>query len=375
MAFSLIGILYLNFGVKQNLYSYPLSGNQNIQRYNKDSVHLSSVGPIIIYEDGKIINYSIVPSGKNFLLSKEIIKKTDSVFCFVDEIQQKFGFQLKDTIKTENDTYDLPEKMLVISDIHGNFKGLEMILTGAGITDNKLNWIFGKGHLVFDGDIFDRGENATECLWLIYKLEGEAEKQGGKVHLILGNHEIMNLKENYKYVNGKYFKIADTLKLEYKSWYAPNTELGRWLRSKNCIEKIGHYLFLHGGISKDFPKDKYTITDINSNIRERIDRVYQNGELSKDIFIGRESPIWYRGIAEEKETQEEVEKTLNSFNASKMILGHTIIDSIKYLYDKKVILINVDHKINSDNGKMYALWFEDNNFSFIDNKGIKSFLK
>ena len=185
----------------------------------------------------------------------------------------------------------------------------------------------------------------------------------------------MNLKENYKYVSNKYFKIADTLKLDYKKWYAPNTELGKWLRSKNSIEKIGDYLFLHAGISKDFPKGVYSITDINNNIRNTIDRVYQTGEISKDIFIGKESPVWYRGIAEEKENQEEVDKTLLSFGASKMILGHTIIDSIKYLYNKKIILINVDHQVNTNNGIMFALWFENNKYYVIDNKGNKTNLR
>jgi hypothetical protein len=375
ITFALTGILFFNSGVKQNVYSFPEYKYQTGSGVGKDSASSGSDGPIIVYEDGKIINYSVYPSGTSFVISKKYITGSDTLSCFIDETNRKFSFKLKDTVVTEKDIYELPERMLIISDIHGKFKGLEMILTGAGVLDDNLNWIFGNGHLVLDGDFFDRGNNATECLWLIYKLESEAEMQGGKVHFILGNHELMNLKENYKYVSNKYFKIADTLKLDYKKWYAPNTELGKWLRSKNSIEKIGDYLFLHAGISKDFPKGVYSITDINNNIRSTIDRIYQSGEISGDIFIGRESPVWYRGIAEEKEVQEEVEKTLLSFGASKMILGHTIIDSIKYLYNKKIILINVDHQVNTDNGKMFALWFENNKFSIVDNKGNKTNLK
>lgn len=86
------------------------------------------------------------------------------------------------------------------------------------------------------GDFFDRGLNITECLWLIYKLEKEAEKQGGKVHFILGNHEMMNLKSELRYVRDKYHENADTLKLDYKKWYANNTELGRWLRTKMALK-------------------------------------------------------------------------------------------------------------------------------------------
>ena len=370
-----IGALLINFALIQN--SFPADINISWQKsgISDDSSGLGSNGPIIIYEKGSIQNYSVTSSGTDYIISKNNISKTDSLFCYVDETKRKFGFILKDTIKAENDTYDLPEKMFMISDVHGNFKGLEMILTGAGVTDENLNWSFGKGHLIFDGDIFDKGTNVTEILWLIYKLENEAQKQGGKVHFVLGNHEIMNLNLNCKYIKNKYFVVSDTLKLEYKKWYAPDTELGRWLRSKNCIEKIGDYLFLHAGISKDFPEGVYSISDINDNIKKRIDSVYSSGELAKDIFIGKESPIWYRGLAQEKETQAEVEKTLLAFGASKMILGHTIIDNIKYLYGEKVILINVDHRMNSGNGKMFALWFENNKFSVVDNKGNKTNLK
>ena len=265
--------------------------------------------------------------------------------------------------------------MFIISDIEGNFKGFADIMKAAGVISDNFEWTFGNGHIVLVGDFFDRWINVTECLWLIYKLEDEALRTGGKVHLILGNHEMMNLKEKYKYVRNKYKVNAEALKLEYKKWYAPDTELGRWLRSKNGIEKIGDYLFLHGGISKDFPKDKYTLTEINDNIRAGIDKDFKEGEASKDIFIGNNSPLWYRGIVDTAESREDLEQILNSFNAKIMILGHTIVDEIKYLYNKKVIAIDLEHQINTANGNMYALWYEKGDFYVIDNKGTKLNLK
>ena len=174
--FALAGILFFNFGLIQNLYSFPGCENQTSSVLNKDSASLSSDGPIIVYDNGAIFSYSVYPSGTSFIITKKNITSSDTLSCFVDETNRKFSFHIKDTIVTEKDIYELPEKMLIISDIHGNFKGLEMILTGAGVLDDNLNWIFGNGHLVLDGDVFDRGNNATECLWLIYKLESEAEK-------------------------------------------------------------------------------------------------------------------------------------------------------------------------------------------------------
>lgn len=326
-----------------NLYSYSKFESYFRNIFYTDTSSFSSDGPIIIYENGKIISYSIVPNKEKFKTLKTEINKSDKLNCYIDETGQKFSFTLKDTIKIENDVYDLPEKMFIISDIEGNFKGFADILIAAKIIDNDFKWTFGNGHLVLNGDFFDRGINVTECLWLIYKLETEAENQGGKVHLILGNHELMNLNEKFRYVRNKYFENATALELDYKKWYALDTELGRWLRSKNAIEKIGNFLFLHGGISKDFPSDKYSISDINQNIRLCIDKNFKEGESSKDLFIGSQGPLWYRGLVDTLENQKDVDRTLNIFDADKMILGHTIVDDMRYLYNKKVITIDLEH--------------------------------
>ena len=371
LIFNLILVLNTN----QYVFTSPKDAFEFNEQIEKDSSALSSDGPIIIYENGKIINYSILPEDTNFNITRKEIIKTDTLTCCIDETKQKFSFQLKDSIKTEKDEYDLPGKMFIISDIEGNFKGFSEILIAAGVIDKDINWTFGDGHLVLVGDFFDRYINVTEILWLIYKLEDEAMMKKGKVHLILGNHEMMNLRGNYKYVRNKYIENAKALKLDYNKWYSPDTELGRWLRTKNSIEKIGSYLFLHGGISVDFPIDNYTLTEINDNIRASIDKVFKEGEAAKDIFIGNQSPLWCRDIVNEKESQEEIDRILKSFNATKMILGHTIVDEIKYLYNTKVIAVDIEHQINSDNGKMYALMFENNDFFVIDLNGTKINLK
>lgn len=62
-------------------------------------------------------------------------------------------------------------------------------------------------------------------------------KSGGHVHFILGNHEIMNMNGNIKYVRKKYIDNAAMLGEDYKNFYKPSTELGRWLESKNITEK------------------------------------------------------------------------------------------------------------------------------------------
>ena len=69
------------------------------------------------------------------------------------------------------------------------------------VIDTDLTWSFGDGHLVIVGDVFDRGPNVTECLWLIYRLEQEASAAGGAVHFLLGNHELMVMRGDLRYLN------------------------------------------------------------------------------------------------------------------------------------------------------------------------------
>ena len=79
------------------------------------------------------------------------------------------------------------------------------LLTNNKIINNDLNWDFGEGHLVIVGDIFDRGSKVNEVLWLIYKLEIQARKMGGRVHFLLGNHDYMVLQRDLRYINSRWY--------------------------------------------------------------------------------------------------------------------------------------------------------------------------
>ena len=363
------------------IYSYAdlsnvVSSNINLYLNNEKTDSLfSSDGPIVLYKNDSINSYGITPDNNSFIVYKNVLSKKDNLFCYVDETKQSFSFRLKDSIITEKSVYDLPDKIFIISDIEGNFKGLQSILIGAGVINKDLKWTYGEGHLVFAGDMFDRNVNVTECLWLLYKLEDEAIRQNGKVHFIMGNHEVMNLRKDYRYVRQKYFINSDSLKLDYEKWYDNNSELGRWLRSKNCVEKIGSFLFVHGGISQEFPVADLTLDDINTNFRKRIDLDMTKEDARKDIYIGRESAVWFRGIAEEKISKDELKFILDKTGTSKIIIGHTIFDDIIYLYDGTVIAIDLEHRKNTENGFMKGLLFENNKFFMIDDSGTKINLK
>jgi hypothetical protein len=93
------------------------------------------------------------------------------------------------------------ERVVAVGDIHGSYDGLVTILQRAGLIDDNAHWIGGKATFVQTGDIFDRGVEVRKILDLLMRLEKEAAAAGGKVIVLIGNHEGMNLIGFYRDVN------------------------------------------------------------------------------------------------------------------------------------------------------------------------------
>ena len=177
------------------------------------------------------------------------------------------------------------ERIVAIGDVHGAYDGLIATLQGAGVIDDKLAWSGGKTHLVFTGDLLDRGAKSRDVMDLVMRLEKEALRDGGRVHLVLGNHEVMNLTGDLRYVaDGEYAAFADDeSRKERRRWYkrfkkskpedmdestilsqfnqkAPpgffghrrafrhDGIYGKWLLEKPFIVVVNETAFVHGGL-------------------------------------------------------------------------------------------------------------------------------
>jgi hypothetical protein len=240
--------------------------------------------------------------------------------------------------------YSAPDRIAAVSDIHGNLGSLVTLLQTHGIIDARKNWSFGHGHLVIIGDIFDRGAQVTEVLWLLRHLEGQAQSAGGNVHVLLGNHEIGALRGDERYLHAKYAVSQKAiLGTDQKALYGPSTEMGRWLRSKPVLVRIGRFLFAHGGPSPNMLSDEREIETFNDSFRKVID-LEGNQRL-----LGRDSPIWYRGLIPGKELKrpdastEEIEKILSALGVRTIVVGHsTIREGISAFHEGRVHGIDAD---------------------------------
>ncbi len=225
--------------------------------------------------------------------------------------------------------FPLPERILAVSDVHGAFDALVALLKAQGVIDAELRWRFGRGHLVVVGDVLDRLDKVTEVLWLLRGLEGPALRAGGRVHLVLGNHEAMVLRGDLRYLHGKYQALG---RLEgagsVTRLLGRDSDLGRWLRSRPALLRLGSYLFVHGGVSPDLARRGAPLEALNGAVRRGLDAA--GPDPDQDFVHGPMGPLWYRGLLPGMDRAREcppeaVGPLLAAFGATAVVVGHTTL--------------------------------------------------
>jgi hypothetical protein len=183
--------------------------------------------------------------------------------------------------------YSGVERIVAVSDIHGAYQPMVATLRNAGVLDADLGWAGGSTHLVIVGDILDRGPDSRDVMDLLMRLEGEADAAGGMVHVLVGNHEAMNLVGDLRYVSREEFAAfaAEETEDERAAWlsryaeakgaggdpddeirqdfderfpagffahrreFAADGKYGAWLLTQPVIVVVNGTAFVHGGLS------------------------------------------------------------------------------------------------------------------------------
>ena len=258
------------------------------------------------------------------------------------------------------------------------------------VINKNFDWIFGNGHLVLLGDFMDRGTNVTQCLWLIYKLEQQAALQNGKVHFVIGNHEAMNLQGNVKYVAPKYKGFIQAYTQDknfaqgYKEMLNDKFVLGKWMKSKNVVQKINKTLFVHGGISPEMIDMKLSLKEINDIARKHIsENLYgqTQGDQKANLIMGRKGPLWYRGMAMDyKDYYKKINiQTFNEilafYDVEQIVIGHSIVEDIQLDFNNNLINIDIKHAKEKHSGKTKGILISQDAVFSLDDNGERKKLK
>ncbi len=236
---------------------------------------------------------------------------------------------------------DLPSRVLAVSDVHGRFDTLLAILKAHKVVDGDLRWSFGKGHLVVVGDVMDRGSQVVEAYWFLRALEGTAQKAGGRVHVLLGNHEAMVLTGDIRYVHPKYLRPRagwPSLAVEM----GPDSELGRWLRNRPTLLKLGPFLFVHGGLS---PEYRGGFERLNKEVNAALGREATPGTSA---LLASGGPLWYRGLLPEggrpQASDEDIQASLQALGGKAFVVGHTTLARVGVFHGGRVYGIDAGIK-------------------------------
>lgn len=380
-----------NINIKDAQSYTPL--NYAIRASNAEIVHLLLKNGAVVYKKG-LANLSDGPfvdwtekglyayylkhdsiSSKSFQSGKLIDKKTRS---FKGWDGDTTTYSIVD-IKTPVWETKTSEPIFVLGDIHGQYDRMISNLQTHGVIDKQLKWSWDKGHLVFVGDIFDRGHKVTEALWLIYRLEQEANKAGGKVHLSFGNHELMVLNKDNRYIAREYKNLCNNLGLDYDALFHPNSVLGEWLRSKNSMTKINDILFVHGGISQKQIDSGMNSQEVNNLMRQYLisGSNPKNQDKLKQILKSF-GPFWYRGYFMDRSqykkiTKQELTRILKALEVSRIVVGHTENEVLSASFNGRVINVNIP--LADDSIPNQALLIEDGKFYHLTENGERKLIE
>jgi len=209
------------------------------------------------------------------------------------------------------------DRVVAVGDIHGAYDALLATLKNAGVINEHLEWSGGKTHLVFTGDLLDRGADSRQVMDLIMRLETQALAAGGQVHPLIGNHEAMNLVGDLRYVSlPEYAAFAQQESAgERERWFqryrsaapvdADETQLraafnkrapagfyahrrafrsdglyGKWLLDKPLMIVIDGTAFVHGGMSPYVVK--HGLQGVNGTLKSELKRYVEALEVLED---------------------------------------------------------------------------------------------
>lgn len=214
------------------------------------------------------------------------------------------------------------ERVVAIGDIHGEYDKLVQLVTGTGLADSILKWAGGTAHLVICGDLLDRGKKERAVMDLLMRLQNEAKKDGGEVHVLLGNHDVMNLVRDLRYVDkanygdfiqeeksrdrkrgydsfkqlyaGQRFKEAQ-LKAAFDEKYPPgyfarlqafelNGKYGAWLLDRPTMIKINEVIYVHAGLREEVASEG--IEKINKQVQKSIKDFVKNSKTLEPYIKG-----------------------------------------------------------------------------------------
>ena len=230
-----------------------------------------------------------------------------------------------------------PARLVALGDLHADLAATRAALRLAGAIDEQERWIGGSLVIVQTGDQLDRGDGERAILELLERLEGEARKAGGALHVLNGNHELMNAAGDLRYVTaGGFVDFAEVPGIDLSDprvarvepamrgrllAFAPGGPYARKLATRPVLLIVGDTVFAHGGVLPEHARKG--LDAINTETQRWL---RGEGEISPELLQGDDSPLWSRRFCQDPGPEDcaVAEESLALLKVQRMVLGHTV---------------------------------------------------
>jgi len=247
------------------------------------------------------------------------------------------------------------DRVVVVPDIHGDYEHLISILRHSKVIDKKNNWIGKDTILIQTGDLLNRGNDTMKIYDTMMDLREQAQKKGGIIYMLIGNHEIFEVRGNHYFTSKVDLDIFGGMEAHEKA-FGPEGKYGKFIRNvMNTTMIIDDTIYTHAGIRPDYLGSG--IDELNTYIRDLLvstpsvqelyDLYMQNitHPVLTDRVFDDWGPFWLRDFAKSPESQicNQVEETLRLTNTKRMVIGHTpqTYGKMKTRCNNKLIIIDV----------------------------------
>ncbi|KAG0204485.1 hypothetical protein BGX28_003579 [Mortierella sp. GBA30] len=201
-------------------------------------------------------------------------------------------------------------RIVAVGDLHSDLPQTLAVLRLANVIDKDENWSGGRDTLVQTGDIVDRGPDTIVIYNLFDKLRKQAKDAGGEVINVYGNHEVMNMGQDLRYVTEEDYASFGGREKRKQAWDVKTGWLGKMIFNNFNITHVqnGHTVFSHGDMEPEWAR--LGVETLNHLAREAI--WTSNYRRSHAMQEGGEA-----------ETCRKVNEVKKALGVNRLISGHT----------------------------------------------------
>ncbi|XP_044980440.1 shewanella-like protein phosphatase 2 [Hordeum vulgare subsp. vulgare] len=270
-----------------------------------------------------------------------------------------------------------PSRLVAIGDLHGDLPKSLTALRLAGLLPSanspgssasatSTSWSAGPTLAVQLGDIMDRGGDELRLLYFLRRLSISAAAQGGALLPILGNHEVMNVSGDFRFVTPQglqefsgwagWYRAGLAIKrrcggleqpknpflgvpkafpgIRREFWDGIRSRLAalrpdgpiarRFLADLPTVLVVGDSVFVHGGLLE--ANVEYGLERINAEVSDWIRGERGDNARAPEYLCGRDAVVWLRRFSEGFNCDcQRLQGVLGMIpGAKRMVMGHTI---------------------------------------------------